>query len=283
MFDVYSATSPDLASWQTQTRLLRRASMPKLYTNTLGGVLVLYEANTVGVGPSVAAAWFPTVAAVLAGAAPDFSFVSQRTLSGFAEGTPNLFEATGSSPMRSEVAVGMHYFKNGSIDQQAVGVLVNFKTWVASDVVIVNRWMARSGVKGKVGSRSRFSFRGQVWEALEAQHFLDDWSSWRVFLGDGLGFVETSPTTAHGSSSFANPFVRQLPAYERGSEDVAWRAVGAADALRRESDSAAGAAGAAVTAHVSTGGRDQYVATVFVPSEGAGVGEAGEMLWVFEV
>eukprot|EP01094_Clydonella_sp_ATCC50884_P029217 TRINITY_DN9072_c2_g1_i1.p1 TRINITY_DN9072_c2_g1~~TRINITY_DN9072_c2_g1_i1.p1 ORF type:complete len:434 (+),score=113.39 TRINITY_DN9072_c2_g1_i1:75-1376(+) len=243
VFNLYLAESKDLVTWSVVCLLSERASMGKFYLGTgAGGVLLLYEANADGRGPSVAAAWYKSEAAFRAGAQPDRFFLSDRTLSSAAEGTPNLLgvrtSGGGGDGGGLVLEIGLHYYKDGTVDQQALATLTDWRDWIASPVVVANQWIAEDGFAGKVGGRSKFFWHGQ-WLALEAQQVLDDWSSWRVLVGDGLGFVPAPISTPHSSQSFANPFVR----YDAQSH--------------------------------------KYLATLFVPSEGSGSGEAGELVYEF--
>mmetsp|Transcript_19516 Transcript_19516/g.27385 ORF Transcript_19516/g.27385 Transcript_19516/m.27385 type:complete len:152 (-) Transcript_19516:240-695(-) len=103
----------------------------------------------------------------------------------------------------------MHYYKDGRSDQQALASLKDFSEWTASPVVVANEWLNANGLKGKVGDRAIFPWKGQNWFVVEAQKKLDDWSSWCVLVGDGLGYTPANLHTPHKSSSFANPFVGQ--------------------------------------------------------------------------
>lgn len=74
---------------------------------------------------------------------------------------------------------------------------------------------------------------------MKAQGELDNWYTWRIVLGDGLGFVEVPIRMA--SNSTANPV---FTTFLNSSERVA-------------------------------------VSTFFIPSEGSGPDQAGELLHIF--
>lgn len=290
-FDVYVATSPTLANWTTVALLRERASMAKVYADTpMGGVLLLFECNTEGYGPSVGAAWYSTAAAFRRGAPAASTFVSNRTLSQYAEGTPNLLAATGQAGTvsGSSLSLGMHYFKDGVRDQQALATLDGFSTWTASAVIVANEWQRYNGVEGKVGDRSAFQYRGRRWLALESQLVLDSWSSWRVFVGDGLGYAEVQLRTPGGSKSFANPFVKARPGPAAASSGGDAAAQAAALACRRHHHQQDGGAkpwfcGSTGSSMRSTGSNSggAYMATIFIPSQGSAPGEAGDLVYSF--
>ena len=243
LFDVYVATGSSAQSLKVTALLRKRASMGKFYLvgGGVGGVLLLCEQNGSG-GPSVAASHYTSMDAFLAGL-ESRSFVSPQSLGAPAEGTPSL---TAIDEAADELTLGMHYYKDGRIDQQAVAVLQGFlrgaePKWQALPLSIVNDWLAQAGYAGKVGSRSYFNWNGKNWFIMEVQEVLNAWDSWRIVLGDGLGFVKVPIQMA--SKSCANPV------------------------LTTYSDSEGLAA----------------VSTFFIPSEGSVPGEAGELMHAFQL
>jgi hypothetical protein len=223
-FDLYTARSSgsSLGKWVAGSRIATRASMGKVYLSPggMGGVLILFEANTAGVGPSVAASWWPEVSAMIAGSKASQHFLSTRSLSKCAEGTPSLLaverlpalsaaQASGAGPRAFSLTIGMHFYQDCRRDQQAYAVLHGMQDWQAAPCAVSNAWLQLNGWSGKAGDRSRFSSPGaaRFWELLEVQRTLDDWASWRILLGDGLGFTEVLMTGAHGATSFANPYI----------------------------------------------------------------------------
>ncbi|CAE7504783.1 unnamed protein product [Symbiodinium natans] len=187
------------------------------------GVLLLYEQNGAG-GPSVAVSYYATMEAFLNGQSDPKTFVSEQTICiGNAEGTPSLYAIDETT---DELTILMHCYesKDGTaIDQQAVAVLRGFLRgsreeweWQAKLLKVVNDWFPENGFTGKLGSRSSLQWAGRQWIIMEAQKVLDDWASWRIFLGDGLGFTRVPFDMA--SNSTANPV---LTTFSNSSEHVA--------------------------------------------------------------
>jgi hypothetical protein len=109
------------------------------------------------------------------GLQPDYHFVSTRTISpNNAEGTPNVLAVEGTSVLNSRISIGLHYYKDGSIDLQAVAVLKNFELWTVMPSTISNEWMMTNGYRGKVRGRQIFTWNGQeLWtvEVLLCAHW----------------------------------------------------------------------------------------------------------------
>lgn len=237
LFDLYVARSTDLVSWTDSNILFTDVSMGK-FVEAWGGILLVVEHGNPTI--SVGVAFYSSVEKFASGLAPDNHFISTRTISSAAEGTPNVLTVEGTSVHDSRISIGLHYYKDGSIDQQAVAVLENFVSWTVMASTISNDWMFANGYEGKVGQREIFNWGGQELWTIEAQQVLDDWFSWRVFIGDGLGFIQADLQTPKRSTSQANPIIMQSDENE-----------------------------------------NEYVATIFIPSEGSGEGEAGELLYTF--
>jgi len=208
VFRLMVAESTDMIAWGNSVQLHDRASMGKL-SFAFGGVLLVYEANVDGVGPSVAVCFYSSLAEFLSAAPCAQEFTAPHSLSSSAEGTPHIIEVTGDTVETSTMTLGMH-FLDGSKDQQALAVLRDFKEWHATPSYLVNTFLLADGFPGKLGSRASFMYRGQRWWVMEAQKVLNDWSTWTVLLGDGLGFAVAEIKTPGKSTSFANPFVALL-------------------------------------------------------------------------
>ena len=100
-------------------------------------------------------------------------------------------------------------------------------------------------MNGNIGDRDAFAVRQLRYSVHEVQYAKGDFASWRVYLNTWqTGTVAYLPIMTHGgSTAFANP---------------------------------------SVTLITSPSGRPAVVVTLFVPSEGAGPGEAGQLLFFRE-
>jgi hypothetical protein len=186
--------------------------------------------------------WYPDRAALLRGAAGR-SFHAPRHLSQCAEGTPNIYSVTLSPDIdHSVVDVGAHYFANCDVDRQQRGRLTNFRTWQTGAQDRFDNALLHWGVRGNIGDRDAVRFRGFEYGLIEGQYTPGDFSSWRTFVHD-YQTANAEPLTirTHGrSTAFANP-----------------------------------------SATVLTGpdGRPTLVVSLFLPTEGAAVGEGGQLIY----
>jgi hypothetical protein len=141
----------------------------------------------------------------------------------------------------SLIRVGLHYYQNCNYDRQAYGELVNFNSWSASPVDTFDNALLYWGVQGNIGDRDAAVFDGYDFGLIEGQFVNQDFGSWRSFIYDyQTGNAEQLQIVTHGgSTAFANPTFTFL-----------------------EID-----------------GLDAVVVTLFVPSEGAANGEAGELIY----
>ena len=142
----------------------RDVSMGK-FVEAWGGILLVVEHGNPNI--SVGVAFYSSVEKFASGLAPDYHFISDRTISPAAEGTPNVLAVEGSSIHDSRISIGLHYYKDGSIDLQAVAVLENFLDWTVMESTISNEWMMANGYMGKVGQREVFNWNGHELWTLE--------------------------------------------------------------------------------------------------------------------
>ena len=238
-FVVKLAISTDLLTWQFKTDL-GPGSQPTLARLSDGGYLLAYETNS----NNLHFAYYPTLSALVGGAATKHRDVA-RTLSACAEGTPNIYSATLSPDIdHSVIDVGYHYFRNCDVDRQARGTLTNFSTWAAAPEAHLNTLFESltPSIGGNVGDRDDLAFGGKPFNIHEAQYAKGDWASWRNYLYDFEldRIVPLSIKTHKGSSAFGNP---------------------------------------AYTIVTSPDGRAALVVTYFLFSEGAVVGEGGELVF----
>jgi acid phosphatase type 7 len=245
------ATSTDLLNWKTRTVLASHGSQPTIARLTDGGFLVAYEADAdcIGAGAPLGSPagnclrflHYPSVTALLTRRA-DRSLQVKRTLSRCAEGTPNIFAAHLNPDIaHSTIRVGLHYFRNCTVDRQAIGTLTNFSAWKAEVPQAPNATVQALGALGNIGDRDSINFDGVMYRLVEGQLTNGDFSSWRTFLYSQLfGAKMLNIHTHRGSTAFANPTATWVNA---------------------------------------PGGGKAIVFTQFIPLGGAKSGEAGELIY----
>ena len=138
--------------------------------------------------------------------------------------------------------IGHHYYANCTVDRQARGTLTNFNTWTTSKQSNVDNAMLYWGVKGNIGDRDGYTnYMGYNFGVFEGQYTAGDWASWRTFLYDyQTGNADTTIIkTDGGSVAFANPTITKT----------------------------------------QLNGQNIMLVTLFIPSEGAGPREAGELIY----
>lgn len=134
-----------------------------------------------------------------------YSVALPRKFSKYAEGTPDIREIVGDSPNDSYIQLGFHFFNNGDVDYQAMGILKDFSHWKAWKDEVSNDNIIEMGFKGNIGARATFTISGNDYVILEAQSRKKDFSSWRLLLGDGAFYTMLNLKTDEKASSFANP------------------------------------------------------------------------------
>lgn len=245
VFSVHLARSADLLNWKHVTRLDEHASQPTIRRGDDGSYLLAYEKDA----PNscwIRLRFYKDIRKLRAGAFQKEHDI-ERTLAPTAEGTPS-FESVrlGDGGLEhSEIKLRFHYFKDAYVDQAARGTLTDFTSWTAQPSDKVNAELIGRGVHGNIGDRDRFEWNARVFYLQEAQLKRNDWSSWRVFLCDANGMpIEQLPIkTRAGSVSFCNP-------------NVTW-----------------------IT---DKNAQKKLVVTLFLPSEGNAVDEAGELIYVID-
>jgi hypothetical protein len=146
------------------------------------------------------------------------------------------------SASSTRLDVGFHYYKNCDVDRQARGTLTNFNSWTASTQGNFDNALLHWGVAGNIGDRDgHLNFQGYNFGLIEGQFKKGDFGSWRSFIYDySTGNAEQlNIRTNGGSTAFANPTITAL----------------------------------------TINGQNAMVVTLFVPSEGAAPGEAGELIY----
>jgi hypothetical protein len=156
--------------------------------------------------------------------------------------TPGCGEGTPAIDAASSrrVSVTFHYHASCRRDRQAMGA-TNWKSWRASTRPVLDRALMRAGADGHIGDRDEIVFMGNRFTVIEGQLALDVPGSWRTFLYDGTSqAAERLRIRTHGGTpNAANPTVSR----------------------------------------VVIDGRPAILVTVFLFSEGARTGEAGELIY----
>ncbi|CAF4485226.1 unnamed protein product [Rotaria sp. Silwood2] len=167
------------------------------------------------------------------------TFDAARTLSPCAEGTPNIY----GQPTVNRIDIGFHYFEKCVVDRQARGLLLNFNQWTeVRKVSTIDNAILYHGVQGNIGDRDALSnFDGYTFTIIEGQYKPNDFGTWRIFMYDPqTNNADKVPIlTDGGSLAFANPTMTRT----------------------------------------TMKGQDILLVTLFLPSEQAAPGEAGELIY----
>jgi hypothetical protein len=147
------------------------------------------------------------------------------------------------SASSTSVDIGFHYFMNGDVDRQARGTLTNFNSWTSTKQPNLDNAILYWGVAGNIGGRDKVNYKLYDFALMEGQFIKNDFGSWRVFIYDyQTGNAEQlSMTTPQNTLNYANPKLTRL----------------------------------------QINGKWAVVVTMFIPSEKAGVGESGELIYYF--
>jgi hypothetical protein len=238
-FHAALATSADLLNWTFTTDFGAGSSQPTIKAAPGGGYVVAWEQDP---GNHIAVRYFPDLQRLRAGAA-ERSFDAPRPLSSCAEGTPNIYSIRFEPDVaHSVIDLGGHYYSGCDVDRQQRATLTNFSTWHAAAQPQVDNAMLYWGVRGNIGDRDDVVFKTFPYGLFEGQFVKGDFGSWRTFLYDYRtgNADQLSVRTDHGSAAFANPSITMLTAPD---------------------------------------GRPAVVVSLFLPSEGAGPGESGQLLY----
>lgn len=244
-FHIALATSRNLLDWTWRVELAIGASQPAIKAASDGGYVMGWDLDA---DLHARLSYYATWDDILAARASKI-FDAKRQLPGCAEGTVNLYSASS-----VKVDFGLHYYAGCESDRQARGT-TDWTSWKGTQQPLLDRAVLLQGYRGSIGDRDVIEFRGHEFTFLEAQFVQGDWRTFRVLLYDeGTGAADSAaypafapePPSVHvfirthrGSSSFTNPTVSE----------------------------------------VEINGQRAIVVGLFVPSEGAQAGEAGELLF----
>ncbi len=241
IFNLYVTSSDNLTTWSEPILLAERASQGT-FCQQWGGILLAFEKNDESEGIGIQVAFYDTVEAFMGGQPPSNQrFARDCFRDSGAMGTPSIMDVQGDSWNEAAIVLGLHYFKDSRIDQPGVGVLLNGADtpgWRAWPLTAARLSIEAVGFAGKIGDRDSFSWRGQQLTIMEAQQVLNQWSSWRCVVGNGLFYTPLHVRTPLGNTAFANPTVSRL-------DD------------------------------------GRYVATMFIPAQGAPDGGSGCLIYEF--
>jgi hypothetical protein len=238
----FVATSTDLMNWTFAHDLGTGASQPAITRISTGGYVIAWEQDP---GNHIAVRYYPDRSHLLSGSATK-SYDTPRTLSSCAEGTPNIYSVTLEPDIdHAVIDIGGHYYANCDVDRQQRGTLTDFSSWSTSEQPNVDNALLHWGVRGNIGDRDTVAFGGYQFGVIEGQYTKNDFGSWRTFVYDyATGNADTTTIrTNGGSTAFANPSVTALEAPD---------------------------------------GKPALLISLFLPSEGAAAGEAGQLLYYRE-
>jgi hypothetical protein len=250
-FVVRVATSTNLRIWHFWSQLEVNASQPTLAPVNGGGYLLAVEADnggSTGQGRRwVRFRYYLSLQNLLLGRSAR-SFDAPHTLAApgrGAEGTPNIYSvALKPDIAHSRIQVGFHYLVRG-VDREARGTLVNFSTWTARKDGALDAALDRAGLHGKHGDRDAVALvANRTFTVVEAQNGSDN--TWRIELFDPASgsLWPLKIKTPGGSKSFANPTIMRT---------------------------------------TLPNGELGVVMTCYLPMPGAAAGEAGELLYFFQI
>jgi hypothetical protein len=243
-FTVSVATSDDLLRWTHRGDLASHASQPYLMAVRDGGFIAAWEADGGGYN-WLTFRYYPSRDRLFAGD-PERAFDAPHTLvppTRWAEGTPNIRAARLEPDIdRSVIDVGFHFWWNGDVDRQARGRLRGFSGWTTMREPRIDEAVLAHGVRGNIGDRDSLVIGGESFTLVEGQYVKGDFGSWRIFLYSPRSGTARplAIRTPGGSRAFANPAATML----RGPD-----------------------------------GARALVVSLFLPSEGAAPGEAGQLIY----
>ncbi len=142
----------------------------------------------------------------------------------------------------SVIDVGGHYYWKCDRDRQQRGRLTNFRSWSTSAQGNLDNALLHWGVGGNIGDRDAANYKGYTYGLMEGQYTKNNFGSWRAFIFDyQTGNAEPlNMRTDGGSTAFANP---------------------------------------SFTALTAPNGQRALAVSMFIPSEGAAPGEAGQLVY----
>jgi hypothetical protein len=243
-FDVQLATSRNLVRWRHRATLAVNASQPTIARRPGGGYLVAYEkdAGCRNGNNCLAFRRYGSARQLLRGGQRGRERRIARTFSKCAEGTPNFYKVTART-----FEIGFHYFQDCRVDRQARGTYDTATgTWKPRMLPSVDARVLGAGAAagGNIGDRDAAFFKPAGAERAVYEGMIGPRSAgfgvWRCFAEETGTFTQLHVRTHGGSTACANP---------------------------------------TVTNARLPNGRAGLIVTYFIPVEGAGKGEAGELVF----
>lgn len=252
-YQVRLVTSTNLYTWTFQKTLAANASQPTItYHASSGGFYLVYE-QWMSPGSTGAChlkvAYYSSVGALLT-SSPTVIFVVPHSSFNPSnlEGTPNIYSI---SPDGNTLDIGFHFFNSKiSKDWNARGTLTGFfsgsPVWNSHIEAVYNNKLFTEGAGGNLGDRDYGLLYGKEFNVQEGQLVQFDFGSWRSYLYDyeNAEFHLLDVKTPKGSTAFGNPTFTVL---------------------------------------TLPGGSKGIVVTYFLFSEGAALGEAGQLIFYREL
>ena len=201
VFVVHLATSDDLFTWDEQNDYDVGASQPTMARTSSGRYVVAWEQEPDPI--HLVLLEFPTWADFVAKQETPRFLEPAVTMPACGEGTPDITSATD-----DRVEVTFHYHAGCERDRQAHG-WTDWTEWHSAPDPDLDSVMEAAGVRGHIGDRSSFTYRGRPFMLIEGETIPGDWASWRLFLYDSSArTVEPLEIrTDGGSRAFSNPAV----------------------------------------------------------------------------
>jgi hypothetical protein len=238
-FHAALAGSQDLLRWRRLRDFGPGGSQPTIAAVPGGGYLVAWEQDPKN---HIAVRYFADREALLGGP-PLRTFDARRSLSRCAEGTPNVYRVRLDPDIdHSVIELGGHYWWRCDRDRQLRATLTDFRRWKATAQPRFDAALLRWDVGGNVGGRDPVELLERSYALIEAQHVKGDFGSWRTYVYDyESGLAHPLAIRTHGgSTAFANPHATVLTAPD---------------------------------------GRRALAVSLFLPGEGAGPGEGGQLIY----
>lgn len=241
VFNVNVAVSDDLVHWKYLETIDENASQPTIATFSDQGWVVAYQNKNKRGDWRLRVRYYDSQEALTANKySNQYDDTGAEDAAG--SGTPDITSVKGDPSGEGTVSLRFHDY-DGKRDQQSRGVLTNFDKMEVTPRHDLTALFDKLGFSGSIGDRDNVTYQDTLFDVVEAQRTPGDWASWRTFLvsPDSELPLRLKMDTPNHSRSFSNPTVSVLPSPD-GEGNV-------------------------------------LLMTQFIRTEGAGKGEAGELLY----